>query len=111
MRPLVFGENKQVQFENEAAFFAALGFLAKDDGSTKVVWADHIGRIDCFIPKQQFPKCFKDCTFDNAIHCSEFVAYLIANHKFVANENQNINNIIITVPYQYADGFQAAYDL
>lgn len=33
-----FGHNSQIQFANEHEFYKFLGYLAKSDGSTSLVW-------------------------------------------------------------------------
>jgi hypothetical protein len=37
----LFGRNGQIRFDRDSDFYELLGYLAKSDGSTSIVWEDN----------------------------------------------------------------------
>ena len=90
-----FGTNGQIQFDNENQYYQLLGYLAKSNGSTSIVWEHNEdqgawgseGRIQ--IHTYNMPQIgHYALTAGNGgnvisrINCNEFVENLRTNHNF-----------------------------
>jgi hypothetical protein len=101
-----------------------LGYLAKSDGSTSLVWERNEeqgawaseGRIH--ILTTNFPQLWRvSLTAGNGsnvihrINCNEFVENICLQHAFVCGRTQNIDNIRTTIPSEYLDDFDSGLNL
>lgn len=88
-----FGHNSQIQFANEHEFYKFLGYLAKSDGSTSLVWEHNEnqgawgseGRIQ--IHTNNMPQLWQISltagnggNVINRINCNEFVENICTQH-------------------------------
>lgn len=119
-----FGTKQQISFSSESEYYQLLGYLAKSDGSTILVWEDNDlqgawtkeGRILFF---EDQPIALRASLLHTAgvgniifrVNCNEFVLNIRSDHRFVLGETQNIPNIRATVPYQYVDDFEAGLQI
>lgn len=117
-----FGSNGQVQFDNECEYYRLIGYLAKSDGSSSIVWEHNEdqgawaseGRIQFF---KFVPDGFHLSLTAGVgniwkrVNCNEFVENLRANHNFVIGGNQNIDAIRSTVPDTYIPCFEIGLSL
>lgn len=113
----VFGRVGQVRFLCHEDYYEILGFLAKSDGSTALVWENNEeqgawgseGRI-CFYTKKIPQKCFKYTAGRGSIYkrvnCNDYVFHIAKYHNFVAGKSQNIAAIRSTIPSQYLEFFE-----
>lgn len=119
-----FGRNGQVQFANEHDFYKFLGYLAKSDGSTSLVWEHNEnqgawgseGRIQ--IHTHNIPNLWNVVlTAGNGgnvisrINCNEFVENICTQHGFVYGGIQNRAQIQATIPQQYINDFNDGLNL
>lgn len=118
-----FGSIGQIQFQNEHQYYEMLGYLAKSDGTSSLVWEHNEnqgawgseGRIKFYI--QNIPlgaNLILTAGVGNVIHrvnCNEFVQNIATNHAFVMGGNQNINAIRNTVPNQFHADFDRGLNL
>lgn len=119
-----FGTNQQVQFANEHEFYSLLGYLAKSDGTTSIVWEHNEnqgawgseGRIQ--IHTSNMPNIWNlSYTAGNGgnvlrrVNCNEFIANICNNHGFVVGGVQNIANIRNLVPVQYVADFDRGFNM
>lgn len=126
MPTLIFGKDSQIQFQNDSEFYEALGFLAKSDGTTTLVWEPNEasgawgseGRIQCYKDIYKFPTYFSNAfTAGNGgkiihrINCNDYVEYISQNHNFVLGPTQNVANIKNTVPANHIIDFDRGYNL
>lgn len=113
-----FGTQSQVQFNDEHEYYKLLGYLAKSDGTTSLVWEHNEdqgawgseGRIQFHTPATPFVNNLRYTAGNggNVIHrvnCNEFVENLNVNHRFFLGGNQNANAIRATVPQPYINDF------
>jgi hypothetical protein len=126
MQQLIFGRTNQVSFQNETEFYQALGFLSKSNGSTSLVWEENErsgawgseGRIECFIPQNQFPPCFSNCSFTagnggrilHRINCNEFMQHIRNDFGFIMGRSQPVQIIRGNVPTNYLAAFDYGYN-
>lgn len=113
-----FGSKGQIQFADEHEFYTLLGYLAKSDGSTSIVWEHNEnqgawgseGRIQVHIPNM--PNIGQlTLTAGNGgdvvyrINCNEFVENICTQHGFTFGKTQNIPQIRGMVPNIYLTDF------
>jgi len=122
MAKLQYGRNHQVSFGDLHEYYLALGFLA-DAKHAEIKWEHNEdqgawgseGRIHCLVPTSQFPHNFafsagRGNQIYARINCNEYVATLVKEHKFIANSRQqNVADIMSTVPDSYLDDFRMGY--
>ncbi len=119
-----FGSLGQIQFANEHEYYLFLGYLAKSDGSTSLVWEHNEnqgawaseGRIQILKPLP-LPYPFNVSLTAGVgniiarVNCNEFIENIRANHSFVTGTAQNIQAIRQTIPPQYLQDFDAGLTL
>ena len=119
-----FGSLGQIQFANEHEYYLFLGYLAKSDGSTSLVWEHNEnqgawaseGRIQILKPLP-LPYPFNVSLTAGVgniiarVNCNEFIENIRANHSFVTGNAQNIQAIRQTIPPQYLQDFDAGLTL
>lgn len=113
-----FGSKGQIQFANEHEFYTFLGYLAKSDGSTSIVWEHNEnqgawgseGRIQVYVSNlphigQLSMTAGNGGDIISRINCNEFVENICTQHNFVYGDKQNAALIRQTVPIQYQTDF------
>lgn len=111
-----FGTSGQVQFANEHEYYKFLGYLAKSDGSTCLVWEHNEeqgawaseGRIQILRPLPYPFNLSLTAGVSNIIarvNCNEFIENIRANHNFITGTSQNSAAIRSTIPPQYLQDF------
>lgn len=119
MKKRWFGRNGQIRFDQVTDFYELLGYLAKSDGSTSLVWETNDdagawapeGRI-CFyvVPPKRLKAHLKHTAGTgnviSRVNCNEFVELVIAHHRFVAGNSQNRHSIESTIPAIYLVDFK-----
>lgn len=122
MAKLQYGKSGQVVFRDFHEYYFALGFLA-DATHAEIKWEHNEdqgawgseGRIHCLVPTTNFPQNFKFTAGRGQrilarINCSEYIEALITEHKFKENSRQqNVNEILNTVPLKYQADFRMGY--
>lgn len=117
-----FGTSGQVQFANEHEYYKFLGYPAKSDGSTSLVWEHNEeqgawaseGRIQILRPLPYPFNVSLTAGVGNIIarvNCNEFIENIRANHSFVTGTAQNIQAIRQTISPQYLQDFDAGLTL
>ena len=119
MAQLIFGTQQQIQFISDNEFFEALGFLAKDDGTTSIHWEPNKiqgawgneGRIHCYKNIANFPAYFSSAftagvgNIEHRINCNEYIKYITQNHGFNLQNNIDLTVIRATIPPQFIADF------
>ena len=119
-----FGQLGQIQFANEHEYYLFLGYLAKSDGSTSLVWEHNEnqgawaseGRIQILKPLP-LPYPFNVSLTAGVgniiarVNCNEFIEHIRANHSYTTGKVQNIQAIRHTIPHQYLQDFDAGLTL
>ena len=113
-----FGRTGQVSFTCPEDYYYFLGYLAKSDGTTSLVWENNEdqgawgseGRI-CFYTKRLPPVgCIRYTAGNGSIHkrvnCNDFVEHISRYHNFVQGKYQNIESIRKTIPSRYQEYFE-----
>lgn len=119
-----FGTNGQIQFANEHEYYKFLGFLARSDGSTSIVWEHNEeqgawgseGRIQIY--RETLPNGIGTFYLSagvgkirSRINCNEFIENLYENHNFVQGDKQVIEDIVSTIPSQFVNDFENGLNL
>ena len=113
-----FGLNGQICFANEHEYYMFLGYLAKSNGSTSLVWEHNEnqgawaseGRIHILKPLP-LPYPFNVSLTAGVgnivarINCNEFIENICRNHNFVTGDQQDIPAILSTIPTAYIQDF------
>ena len=106
-----FGTKSQISFETEADYYEFLGYLAKNDRSTKLVWEHNDdqgawaqeGRILFYVvpPSVLRAKLLHTSGVSgivSRVNCNEYVEHIRNVHQFVPDIPQNKVKIRTTVP-------------
>ena len=112
-----FGTQNQIQFNNQNEYYELIGYLAKSDGTSSLVWEHNEnqgawgseGRIKFYIVNPPL-SCSLNHTAGvgnviSRVNCNEFVENIATNHSFVMGGTQNIANIRGTILAQYQSDF------
>ena len=118
-----FGINGQIQFANEHEYYKLIGFLAKSDGSTSLVWEHNEeqgawgseGRIQIY--RAILPNNMGRLSLSvgvgniiNRLNCNEFVQDIVRNHGFVMGVQQDKENVLETIPDEFKKDFEEGYN-
>lgn len=118
-----FGTRNQVQFTNEQEYYELLGYLAKSDGTTSLVWEHNEeqgawgseGRIQFFTSSHPFsatlPYTAGVGNIVNRVNCNELIQNLNENHNFVYGRQQDVEAIRETIPEKYLLDFERGLNL
>lgn len=119
-----YGKNNQVRFADEHEYYRFMGYLAKSDGTTKIVyernelqgaWASE-NRIQFFVdpPIQIASNVSLTAGVGNIkyrVNCNDFLQEIINFHGFVNGRNQNLSLIRQTIPTAYMQDFNDGLSL
>lgn len=124
MYKATFGTKNQIQFSSESEYYQLLGYLAKGDGTTILVWEDNDlsgawakeGRILFFEtpPDELLANLSHTAGVNNIVsrvNCNEFLINLRNDHAFSMGEIQDIPSIQATVPPQFLSDFESGLQL
>jgi hypothetical protein len=119
-----FGTKNQIQFSSESDYYQFIGYLAKGDGTTILVWEDNDlsgawakeGRILFFHnpPTGLRANLSHTAGVNNIVsrvNCNEFLLNLRNDHAFSMSEIQDIPSIRATVPPQFLSDFDLGLQL
>ena len=113
-----FGTRQQIAFNSEAEYYELLGYLARSDGSSNLVWERNDeqgawapeGRIEFFVNPPGNLGAHLQYTAGRGnivsrVNCNEFIQHIKDNHNFVLGQSQDTDSIRLTVPERYLDNF------
>jgi hypothetical protein len=111
-----FGKAKQIVFADEHEYYKFLGYLAKSDGSTALVWEHNENqgawgsewRIQVFKPIPYPFQLKLTAGVGNIlfrVNCNDFTEDIRVNHHFVLGKIQDVSAIRSTIPVQYMKDF------
>jgi len=111
-----YGTQGQISFNSDTEYYQALGYLAKSDGTTSLIYENNEnqgawgeGRIHFYIKNPQITGYFRHTkgtgNVISRVNCNEFLANLYQNHNFVNGNIQNIDAIRATIPTEYVSDF------
>lgn len=117
-----FGSHGQIQFANEHEYYKFLGYLAKSDGSTSLVWERNEeqgawaseGRIQILSPIPypfQLQETAGVGNILSRVNCNEFIENIRVDHKFVTGKHQDLAKIRTTIPEEYMMDFEEGLNL
>lgn len=119
-----FGTKDQITFSDESEYYELLGYLAKSDSSTKIVWERNDeqgawaqeGRIEFFKNNKSELRAGLSHTAGNGnilsrVNCNEFVENIMTYNNFSLGTNQNLEDIRSTIPNQYLNDFNAGLEI
>ena len=97
-----FGTKDQVRFDAAADYYEFLGYLAKDDGTTQLVWEHNDeqgawaqeGRIHFNVPQPAALRARLNHTAGvgsiiSRVNCNDSIEHIAQHHHFVSNGPQN----------------------
>ncbi len=113
-----FGTNDQICFDTEPDYYEFLGYIAKDDGTTKIVWEHNDeqgawgaeGRIQFYgMPpgalRAKLEHTAGAGSITSRVNCNAFIKHIKEYHNFVSNCPQNIANIRTSIPAPHLSDF------
>jgi hypothetical protein len=114
-----FGTHNQVCFDAEADYYEFLGYLAKNDGTTKLVWENNDeqgawtaeGRIHFYITPPVVLRARLHHTAGvgsivSRVNCNDFVQHIARCHNFISNDYQNVVIIRVSIPPMHITDFE-----
>ena len=118
-----FGRVGQVECATPQDYYELIGYLAKSDGTTALVWEHNEdqgawgseGRIHFY--EEVVPvACSLHFTRGNGtiahrVNCNAFVEHIVRHHGFVSGKVQNISRIRSTIPTRYIPDFERGLSL
>lgn len=120
----VFGTKQQIEFASEADYYEFLGYLAKNDTGTKLVWEpndesgawEQEGRILFYQAPPTLLQAELSHTagvgnVESRVNCNEFVENILNNHNFVLGTDQNQDAIRSTIPDEFQPDFDRGLNL
>ena len=110
-----FGSNtpSQIQFTNANEYYRALGYLARNNGSTSLNWENNQlqgawgqeGRIHFYFNGPSIPGFFSlaagNGNIQHRTNCNEFLSNLYTGYGFINGKVQNITTIRSNIPSSY----------
>jgi hypothetical protein len=123
MYQTTFGTRNQVQFNNEHDYYELLGYLAKSDGTTSLVWEHNEeqgawgseGRIRFHTANRPYaatlPHTAGVGNIASRVNCNEFIQNLNEDHNFVCGATQDREAIRETIPATYLSDFERGLNL
>lgn len=122
MSERVFGTQNQMRFSNDKEFFQFLGYLAKSDGSSSLVWEHNEnqgawaseGRIQLYAPLPYAWTVNVTAGVGNIvgrINCNEFIEYIRTTYGFVDGKIQDISAIKDRLPNDCVEDFEIGLTL
>ena len=118
-----FGRVGQVECATPQDYYELIGYLAKSDGTTALVWEHNEeqgawgseGRIHFYeksVPLASHLKFTKgNGSIAHRVNCNAFVEHIVRHHKFVSGSVQNIACIRSTIPPRYIPDFERGLSL
>ena len=113
-----FGTRNQVQFDCPADYYEFLGYLAKEDRTTKIVWENNDeqgawaqeGRIHFYLTQPAALRARLNHTAGvgnifSRVNCNDFVQHIKRHHRFISNNSQNIAIIRASIPAAHNGDF------
>lgn len=115
----IFGTKGQIRFSCPEEYYRLLGYLAKSDGTTSIVWEHNEeqgawgseGRIQFHKAAMKFRDNFTYTRGNGGnviwrVNCNEFIENLNTDHRFVMGRSQNIQDIRTTIPLEFIPDFE-----
>lgn len=118
-----FGTKQQIQFSSEEDYYEFLGFLSKNDNSTRIVWENNDqqgawgqeGRIEFYSKPPSLNVLLVHTAGNGTLHsrvnCNEFIKNLNVNHNFIINGPQDLSAIKATIPIKFLVDFDRGLKL
>jgi len=118
-----FGTKNQIHFNDEHEYYELLGYLAKSDETTSLVWEHNEeqgawgseGRIQFFTSNYPFsvtlPYTAGVGKIVSRVNCNEFIQNLNEDHNFVYGKRQDIGPIRRSIPEEYLIDFDRGLHL
>lgn len=113
-----FGQKNQVQFNSVTDYYEFLGYLAKEDNTTKIVWEcndeqgawGQEGRIQFYVAQPTRLHVMLHHTLGvgsiiSRVNCNEFIEHLVTHHHFLSNGLQDRAKIRATIPIAHEADF------
>lgn len=114
----MFGTKDQIRFDTKADYYRFLGYLAKDDGTTKLVWESNDeqgawaqeGRIQFYVVqpvalRAKLNHTSGTGTITSRVNCNAFVEHIASHHQFITNGPQNKARIRASIPPAHLKDF------
>lgn len=119
-----FGTRNQVRFRNAADYYEFLGYLAKDDGTTLIVWENNDeqgawaaeGRIQFYMNPPAALRARLNHTAGTGnivsrVNCNEFVEHIAQHHNVSPNGLQDRARIRASIPAAHITDFDRGFAL
>jgi hypothetical protein len=119
-----FGTKDQISFNSESEYYEFLGYLAKSEGTTSLVWEDNDlagawtkeGRIHFYSEPPatlgaEFTRTLGVNNILFRVNCNEFISNIRNEHNFILGRAQDSQAIRSTVPVEFQSDFDTGLNL
>jgi len=119
-----FGTKNQIRFDSAADYYEFLGYLAKGDGTTKIVWEHNDeqgawaeeGRIQFYENPPATLKAKLNHTAGTGnvisrVNCNDFVEHIAQHHHFKSNAAQDQKAVRASIPVTHQSDFDRGLGL
>jgi hypothetical protein len=113
-----FGTKNQVRFDTTADYYEFLGYLAKNDETTRLVWEHNDdqgawakeGRIQFYVHQPvslnvRLKHTVGVGSIVSRVNCNEFIEHIAHYHHFVSNASQDQSRIRTSIPKAHINNF------
>lgn len=120
----LFGTKYQVQFDTAEDYYEFLGYLSKEDGTTKLVWEHndeqgawgeegriHFNKLQPKALNAKLSHTSGNGSTISRVNCNEFVNHIAEHHFFQPNGTQSKAKIRKTIPEEYLIDFDRGLTL
>lgn len=107
----IFGTKAQIRFDTQADYYEFLGYLAKNDGTSKLVWECNDeqgawaqeGRIQFYVAqpvglRAKLKHTSGTGSITSRVNCNAFVEHIAQYHHVISNGPQNKAKIRASIP-------------
>lgn len=119
-----FGSKNQIQFDSAAEYYEFLGYLAKDDGTTKLVWENNDergawaaeGRIQFYVEQPAALRARLNHTagtgnITSRVNCNDFLKHIAKFNHFRFDGSLDKSKICASIPIAHVEDFERGLGL
>lgn len=120
MVPMVFGQRNYLRFDSEEDYYEVIGYLANRNSNYFISCEEYENKWGAeyrinFYSIENMPQSLRNAisagnnSYVARLNNNEFIYNLINRHNFSVTGQQNLNDVLETIPTQYFESFNRGY--